>query len=87
MHARRDPSRTRRTYIRTYIEAQGGELGLVALAALGGVVGHEEHALAGLAELLQDGRHLLDQRVPAPDDAVAVEDEHVHLMFRLNWDE
>mmetsp|Transcript_95344 Transcript_95344/g.284701 ORF Transcript_95344/g.284701 Transcript_95344/m.284701 type:complete len:324 (+) Transcript_95344:131-1102(+) len=60
-----------------HVEAQGIELCLVALAALGRVVRHKEAALACCPQLVKHRRNAVDQGVTPPDDTVAVKDEDI----------
>eukprot|EP00968_Pinguiococcus_pyrenoidosus_P020516 scaffold2429_cov263-Pinguiococcus_pyrenoidosus.AAC.2 len=64
-------------------QAQALELLGVALSRLGGVIGHEEEALAHGPQLVQHGRDPFNEGVASPDHAVAVEDEHIHAVQQL----
>merc|ERR1719199_2118442 len=59
------------------VKPEAIKLGLVSGTRLGAVVGHEEDALSHGTQLGQSGWHVGDECVAEPDDAVAVEDEHV----------
>mmetsp|Transcript_33356 Transcript_33356/g.111310 ORF Transcript_33356/g.111310 Transcript_33356/m.111310 type:complete len:221 (-) Transcript_33356:45-707(-) len=67
------------------LQSERLELAKVALPGLGRVVCDEEDLLARRTQHCQDGRHLVDERVALPDDAVAVKDEDVDLVEQVGW--